>query len=190
VELIANPAERTTAATDAVLALASALGAAAHGLVLPAGVTDALWQPLYLALGVTVALFVVGALRDWRGERVGRRAVLPMLAVALAFYGATRAMGGSFLAFVIYEAAALSFALAVFVALARSKRRGGAAAMAAALAVSLGAGLVQAADLGPVRLIWAFDHNGIYHLVQLVGLALLVAGLCRLLAHPAPESRR
>jgi hypothetical protein len=53
--------------------------------------------------------------------------------------------------------------------------------VAAALAVSLAAGAVQATDLGSVRLLWEFDHNGLFHLVQLVGLVLLVAGLRRLL---------
>jgi MYXO-CTERM domain-containing protein len=168
-------------------AAASALGAAAHGLALRDAVRDLLWQPLYLLLGVTMALFVVGAVRDWRGERAGRRALLPMLGLALGFYGVTRAAGGSFLAFVIYEAAALLFALAVYLTLARTGRRAGALAMVAALAVSLGAGVVQAAGLGPVRLVWTFDHNGLFHLVQLGGVALLALGLRRLLASPVPE---
>jgi hypothetical protein len=219
VDLIGEATERTTAATDAILAVAglvaivalrrstppsfgravwlaalacmavaSMLGAVAHGMALTDAAREALWQPLYLALGATMALFVVGAVRDWRGERAGRRALAPMLAIALAFYGVTRLTGGSFLAFLIYEAAALLFALVVYVALARTGRRAGAAAMAAALAVSLGAGAVQAADLGTVRLVWEFDHNGLFHLVQLAGLALLATGLRRRLAPAVPEA--
>jgi hypothetical protein len=57
--------------------------------------------------------------------------------------------------------------------------------MAAALAVSLAAGVVQALDLGVVRLLWDFDHNGVFHLVQLFGLALLVVGLRRRLVSTA-----
>jgi hypothetical protein len=135
-----------------------------------------------------MALFVVGAVRDWRGDRAGRRLLPPMLVVALAFYGVTRATGGDFLAFVLFEAAALGFALGVYAWLAAWQRRPGAAAMAAALAVSLAAGAVQAADLGTIRLLWDFDHNGLFHLVQLAGLALLAAGLRRTLLHPAPEA--
>ena len=81
--------------------------------------------------------------------------------------------GGSFLAFVVYEAAALLFSLGVYLRLATGPARAGAAPMAAALAVSLAAGVVQASSVGPVRLVWDFDHNGVFHLVQLVGLALL-----------------
>jgi uncharacterized protein DUF6962 len=212
-ELVAEGAERTTAATDALLAvgalagiallrrrappsfgravwqaalaalcLASVLGAVTHGLALPQPTRELLWRPLYLALGVTMALFVVGAVRDWRGDRAARRVLGPMLAVAVVFYGITRLTGGDFLAFVVYEAAALVFSLLVYVRLASRERRPGATAMAAALAVGLAAGAVQASGLDPVRLVWEFDHNGLFHLVQLLGLALMVAGLRRLLA--------
>ena len=215
-ELVGVVTERTTAATDAVLALAAAaailvlqrttprsfgravwqaalaalalasvLGAVAHGLELAAATRELLWQPLYLALGVTMALFVVGAVRDWRGDAASRRALVPMLALAIVFYGITRLTGGSFLAFVVYEAAALLFSLGVYLRLATGPARVGAAPMAAALAVSLAAGVVQASNVGPIRLVWEFDHNGVFHLVQLVGLALLLTGLRRLLASTA-----
>ncbi len=210
-DLVDSVTERTTAATDAVLAvaalagiavirriapsfgrsvwisalaalaLASVLGAVAHGLRLEPPTRELLWQPLYLSLGVTMALFVVGAVRDWRGERAARRLLWPMLAVAVVFYGITWITGGDFLAFVVYEAAALLFSLGVYLRLAAGRRRAGAGAMAAALAVSLAAGGMQAMDVGVVRLLWEFDHNGLFHLIQLVGLALLVAGLRRLL---------
>lgn len=218
-QLVGEATERTTAATDALLAFAAALaililrrrtapsfgravwqaafgaliiaslfGAVTHGFAMPDPVRNLLWQPLYLALGVTMALFVVGATRDWRGDRAGRRALPPMLALAGVFYGVTLVTGGDFLAFVIYEAAALLFSLFVYLRLAAGYQRPGAAAMAAALAVSLGAGVLQAAGPGPVRLVWEFDHNGLFHLVQLLGLALMLAGLLRLLPSPASES--
>src|SRR4051812_41652512 len=210
-ELVGEGVERTTAATDAVLAaaalaaiavlgrlprsfgrsvwmaalgsltVASVLGAVAHGVRLPSASRELLWQPLYLSLGITMALFVVGAVRDWRGDRAGRRILRPMLGIAVVFYLVTWLTGGNFLAFVVYEAAALLFSLTVYLRLARGTRRPGAAAMAAALGVSLAAGGIQAADLGSVRLVWEFDHNGLFHLVQLIGLVLLVAGLRRLL---------
>jgi hypothetical protein len=214
-ELVAETTERTTAATDLLLAvaaagglvwirrrtppsfarglwlaalfalgLASLLGAATHGLVLPPALEEALWQPLYLALGATMALFVVAATRDRWGEAAGRRALVPMLVVAGIFYGVTLVTGGDFLAFVVYEAAALLFSLLIYLALARA-RRTGARAVAAALASSLAAGAVQASDVGTVRLVWAFDHNGLFHLVQLLGLVLLLAGLRQLLAAPS-----
>ena len=172
-------------AAFAALALASVLGAVAHGLELSPATRELLWQPLYLALGVTMALFVVGAVRDWRGEAAGRRVLVPMLGLAVVFYGITRLTNGSFLAFVVYEAAALIFSLGVYLRLATGPARAGAAPMAAAMAVSLAAGVVQASGVGPVRIVWDFDHNGVFHLVQFIGVALLLTGLRRLLASTA-----
>ena len=199
--------ERTTAVTDLLLALvvgagilrlrrgvppgwrrriwttalgafgvSALLGAVAHGLALGDRLRDALWQPLYLLLGLAVALFVVGAVGDWRGERAAR-AILPAAVVAAAvFYLATRITAGDFRVFVAFEAVALLFALAVYGALA-GRGRAGAATVAGALAVSLAAGAIQAVDSLTVRIGWDFDHNGLYHLVQIIGVVLLVRGL-------------
>jgi hypothetical protein len=171
----------------AAMAMASVLGAVAHGLELSSGIRDLLWQPLYLALGTTMALFVVGAVRDWRGDRAARRVLPVMVVVTLAFYGATRASGGAFIVFVLYEAGALGFALWVYAWKAARTSQAGVATMAAALAVSLAAGAVQAAKVATVHLVWAFDHNGLFHLVQLPGLVLLGVGLHHILQHPQPE---
>ena len=206
-DLVGVATERTTAATDAVLALAAAaailvlrrstppsfgravwqtalaalalasvLGAAAHGLEMPSATRELLWQPLYLLLGVAVALFATGALADWRGERAGRASLPALIALAGGFYLASRLSGGDFRVFLLFEAAALLFALCVYGRLARLERPG-AGTMAVALAVSLAAGAVQAAEGLSIQVIWVFDHNGLFHLVQLAGVVLLVRGL-------------
>ncbi len=214
-QLILPVTERTTAATDLVLAVAAcaaaialghagppsvarrvwraalfcaaggaALGAIAHGLVLPETTLKLVWQPLYLLLGVTVALFVVGAVASWRGGHAARRILIPMLGAAVLFYLATRMSHGEFLVFVVFQAAALIFALVIYLRLhARGLR--GAGLVAAGLAVTLAAGAVQAAESLSLKLIWEFDHNGVYHLIQLAGLFLLVRGLL-LVLRPAP----
>jgi len=216
-ELIASATERTTAATDLVLAVAActaaivlgragppsvarrvwrvalfcagagaAVGALAHGLALTDATRELLWQPLYLLLGATVALFVVGAVASWWGGPVARRILVPMLGVAVLFYLATRMSGGEFVVFVVFQAAALIFALTIYLRL-RARGLEGAGLVAAGLAVTLAAGVVQAAESVSIKLVWEFDHNGVYHLVQLAGLFLLVRGLLRVL-RPAPVS--
>ncbi len=206
-ELIASATERTTAATDLLLAvaafvgayrlkrvapgsaaagiwacalvaaaLASVIGAVTHGLEMSDRLRETLWQPLFLLLGVTVACFVAGAVADGFGPRPGRLALIGMLVLALAFYVATRMSGGNFLVFVAFQAGGLIAALVIYLRMA-GRGRPGAGLVAAALAVSLAAGVVQASDSLSLRLVWEFDHNGLYHLVQLGGLALLVSGL-------------
>jgi len=218
-ELASSATERTTAVTDALLALtvsgglvrirrtapaswrravwlaalasfaASALlGTVVHGLALAPHLADTLWQPLYGLLGVAVALFAAGAVADWRGERVSRVSVPALLSLAGGFYLAARLSGGDFRVFLLFQAAALLFALCVYGRLARL-RRPGAGIMTLALAVSLAAGAVQAANGVMVTLVWPFDHNGLFHLVQLVGVVLLIRGLT-LILQPDRSSTR
>ncbi len=206
-ELVASATERTTAATDLLLAvaafagawyltrrgpgslavriwtaalvaagLASVLGTITHGFVVSPALREWLWQPLFLLLGTTVACFVAGAVADGFGPRPARRVLALMLLAALGFYAATRLSGGDFVVFVMFQAAGLLAALAIYLRLA-ARHRPGASLVAAALALSLAAGAIQANKSLALRLVWEFDHNGIYHLVQLGGLALLVAGL-------------
>lgn len=164
-----------------VFGAAAALGAAAHGLPWSEATRELLWQPLYLALGVAVALFVTASVAAGWGEGAARRARPWLLALAAGFYLLTRLRDGDFLVFVIYEGAGLLFAFGVHLRLARRAVEG-AGWIAAGLAVSLAAGVVQAVDTLTLRLIWTFDHNGVYHLVQGVGLVILLVGLRRMLA--------
>jgi len=172
------PATRaaTWALVFRLLAAASALGAIAHGLALPAGVRAALWQPLYLLLGLVVAAFLVAALGDLRGERVARRWRWPLLAVGAGFYAASVVARGAFLAFVAYEAVALLLALAAYVALAARRRLAGAAAIAFGIVLDLAAAGIQASGLS-----WhvglPLDHNGLFHLLQAVALLVMLRGI-------------
>jgi hypothetical protein len=210
-ELIASATERTTAATDLVLAVAALLavlalgrhaaptlargvwqaallsaaagamlGAVAHGVVLAPLTRELLWQPLFFLLGLTVSLFVVGAVASWRGGPAARRLLPPMLGLAILFYLATRLTGGEFLVFVLFQAGTLLFALAVYLRLVAHGVKG-AGWVAAGLVVTLAAGAVQAIEGLTVTLVWPFDHNGIYHLVQLGGLTALTRGLIQVL---------
>jgi hypothetical protein len=49
--------------------------------------------------------------------------------------------------------------------------------MASGVLLSIVAAGLQARKSILIKLIWKFDHNGIYHIVQTIGLVLLIAGL-------------
>ena len=159
-----------------LLAIGSALGAVVHGLVLPEKVWLGLWQPLYLSLGVTVALFVVGAICDWKGEKLARRLLLPAVIGGVLFYGIMVVLGGSFLFFVLYEALAMTTALVLYLLVWAGKRLPGAGLIAAGVGLTMAAAVVQASDLA-VTIIWPIDHNGLFHLVQIAAMLVLAAGL-------------
>ncbi len=168
-----------------LLAAASLLGAIAHGFSLPERTTELLWQPLYLCLGLVVALFVVGAIRDDFGEVIARRALPWMVLIGVGFFLVTRLVSGSFLVFVAYEGVAMLAALGLFADAAIRKRVPGAALMTLGVGLNLAAAAVQQS---PARVSVAgipLDHNGLFHLVQMVALVVLTAGVLRGLSRTA-----
>ena len=119
----------------------------------------------------------VGVVHDAWGEAASRRVLVPMIGVGVAFFGVTRIIAGSFLVFVLYEAVAMLFSLVVYTVLAVKNRLVGAWWMAAGILVTIVAAGLQASHAVYVTVIWEFDFNGIFHIVQMVGVALLVTGL-------------
>jgi hypothetical protein len=162
-----------------LLAFASVLGAFAHGLDLSLTTREWIWRPLFLSLGLVVALFVVGAVFDFRGERAARKAVVPMLALGLGFYAFTEIGSGTFLVFVAYEAVAMLAALGMYLSLAAGRQLPGAGLVAAGIALNLAAAAIQASGSIRLTILVPFDHNGVFHLVQVVALVVLTLGLVR-----------
>ena len=165
------------AAMFGALAVASLLGAVAHGLDLSAATREALWQPLYLSLGLVIAFFVLGSLHDLKGEPLSRPLTPWLLAVAVGFYLLTRFLSGSFLLFILYEAAGMLTALSIYLFLFFSRRQPGAGFMCTGIAVTMVAAVVQAMAGARLHLIFEFDHNGLVHLIQLPGVLLIYQGL-------------
>jgi hypothetical protein len=210
---IKDPAEKTTAVTDIILALialggiaylrclllisdqrwkiniwsaaigliglAAVLGAAAHGLELARTFHRRIWQALNLALGLAVSLFVVGVAHDLWGFEISVTTLPILLTAGLGFYLTTLIYPGIFFLFIVYESVALVFALGAYIFIAIHKDLPGAWLMATGVFVSIIAAGIQANKSMFLTLIWRFDHNGIYHLVQMVGLVLLLMGLRR-----------
>lgn len=204
--IVDSPTERTTAATDALMALialayardllarggwrarvwgaallamavAGCLGAIAHGLHLPERAKSRIWRILYLSAALTVALVAAAATADGWGERAGRRALPLTLLAGLAFDIARERVGRGFIVFVAYEATAMLYALGVYARLARGGRLAGAELTAAGVLLTLLAAAVQASSLRLEVLGVPFDHNGLFHLVQSAGLPVLAAGV-------------
>jgi hypothetical protein len=203
------PTERTTAATDlllaaaalggiaylrsrpdsvpadtlvwswafALLAVSATLGAAYHGLVLDGTRRGALWQALTFCLALAIALVACGIARDLLGADAAGRALPALLAVGVAVYALSRAFPGLFIVFLFYQAVVLLAALAAYGTLAAAGQGSGPAWIAAGVGISLAAAAVQARRRCRIRLVWEFDHNGVFHLLQTAGLVVIWIGL-------------
>lgn len=161
----------------ALLAVASALGAVAHGLDLSPDTVYLLWQPLFLSLGLVVALFVIAAVHDGIGPGTARRLLIPALLVGACFYLVTLLFPGTFLVFVLYEAVAMLVALALYVKLALRSGAGWARLMVLGIALNVVAAGIQASGTVRLDLGVPLDHNGVFHIVQMVAIVVLVAGV-------------
>lgn len=159
-----------------LLAISSFLGALAHGLEMPEFIRTALWTPLYLSLGILVVFFIVGAVADWRERITAMRLVPWAIGVNAAFFGLTALLDGAFIVFIAYAATVLLSALAIYTFLAVTHRLKGAAVIALAIVLNLTAVAVQVSDIS-LHLLVPFDHNGVFHLVQILSTAILGWGL-------------
>lgn len=162
------------------MALGSLLGAVAHGFDLPEATRTFVWKPLYLSLGLAVALVVVAAAGDCWGDATARWLLPWALVTALGFFVASQLLGGAFVIFLVYEGVATLVALAIYGMLA-ARGTPGAAAVTAGLVLSLLAALVQMSSLS-LRLWVRFDHNGLFHLVQIVAVIVMSIGIRKGLA--------
>jgi hypothetical protein len=158
------------------LVIATGLGVFAHGLALDAAAKKLIWRPLNAGLGLTVACFVAGAVLDGWGTIAARRALPVLLALSAGFFAYTTLWANSFLPFIAYEAAAMLFCLAVYVTLAARRRLAGAGWMVVGVGITILAAALQATPVA-FRLGVTFDHNALFHLVQLPGLVCLLAGV-------------
>lgn len=210
-EFIDIATERTTAATDAMLALlsifllaliqkrgkaqswkstlwsavfglfslAAILGTIVHGFKMSESLQNFLWHPLYLSLGLMVSLFVVAAIYDMWGKVSAKKALPLMVIAGVVFFGVTIILPGSFLVFILYEFLATLFSLVVYTYLTIKGKIPGSNWMALAVLLTIIAAVVQATGTVRFTLIWEFDHNGAFHLIQMPALYLFVKGLTK-----------
>jgi hypothetical protein len=170
-----------------LLSIAAGLGAFAHGFKLSLQTMTLVWQPINLALGFTMALFVVGVVRDLWGRKAAWRVLPVMVLVAVGFYLFTVAVCDLFVVFALFELVALVFAAGGYGWLTLRRRRKDFAWMAAGMSLSLLATSIQTQHHLAITIIWPLDHNGLFHLVQIAGLLVLTAGLRAGFRRPATE---
>jgi MFS family permease len=209
IELIDQPTEQTTAATNLVLCVialaaitilhrlrhrdpwkatiwiaaftaglvANLLAASAHGLKLSDGMYNLAWALIYLSLALMIACFVIGTIHDLWGRRASRKAAPVLATIAMLFFAVTR-LESAFVVFILYQATAMGLALLGYGYLTLMRHQPGAGLVWAGLLISILATAVQAVPIvDQITVVWTFDHNGHYHLVQAVGVILLILGL-------------
>jgi hypothetical protein len=160
-----------------LLTFASALGAIAHGFQMSKLTKFLLWQPLNLSLVLTICLFAAGVVYDLKNFRLPKALIPVVLVCAILFFTSTFILPDALTVFIRIEAVAMLFAFVAYTILASRKTIKGAGLMAAGILVTIMAAVIQAIKAIKVIFIWEFDHNGIFHIVQIIGVIILLKGL-------------
>jgi len=163
--------------TFGLLAFSSFIAVIAHGFEMSQKTNDRLWMPINLSLGLALGLFVVGALFDLSGEAFASKALPIMLVIGFGFFLVTVWKPGTFMTFIAYEAVAMLFALGVYVYLFFVSPFAGVGWMVAGISITILAAVVQATGKAGRAIFWYFDNNGVFHLIQMIGIVLLVVGV-------------
>lgn len=161
----------------ALLAFSAFAAALAHGFEMTQKTNERLWMPINLSLGWTLSLFVVGALIDLSGDAIAKTALPAALIVGLLFFVITILRPGSFMTFIAYEAVAMLFSLGAYVFIFFQGMLNGAGWMLAGVFITILAAVVQALGKVGKSIFWYFDNNGVFHLIQMIGIVLLLVGL-------------
>ncbi|MGA1872890.1 MAG: DUF6962 family protein [Thermoplasmatota archaeon] len=161
------------------LAVAAIVGAIAHGFEMPGSLNDGIWNIINFSLGMTIALFLIGTVRDLKGDRFSLMFLYVMIGISLGFFIVTVLVPGIFLIFIIYESIAMLFAFGAYCYLYLKRRFPGSGFIAVAILITMIAAAIQATESIGMTVIWEFDHNGIFHIVQMLALPLFAVGLSR-----------
>ena len=159
-----------------LLAFSSFIGTVAHGMEMQASRREALFLPIFLCLGVVVGLFVAGALYDLKGGEMAKGLVWLCVGVTVIFFVLIQLVDKVLILFVIIEALAIIGTLAIYAYLAFTHGLKGSEWIFFAILISLMAMGVQTSKVS-MKILFPFDHNGIFHLVEMVALAMLGWGL-------------
>lgn len=170
----------------ALTAVVAFSGAYDWGIVMPKATYELLWKPILVALGLLVANVVLVAIYDLFGINMAKRLCPWLLGMTVGFFALTQVPGMTFLIFILYEALAILFALGCYAILPRRRTLPGAGIIAGGIVLQIVAAAAQ--DGGPykITMIWAVDHNGIFHLVGMVANLVMVLGVAREFRH-APD---
>ena len=157
------------------------LGTIIHGFKISPDLQAILWYPLYFLLCLSVGIFMVAAVYDIWGENIAHRSLPVMIFIAGTFFCITLFWSNNFLVFIIYESVILSFALVGYIWLAFQCHLEGAGLMSMGISVTLIAAAIQVSNSLSFTFIWSFDHNGVFHLVQMAGIVLILSGVRKIL---------
>ena len=155
------------------LGTGAALGGTWHGFAtIDASLRVVLWKATVLAIGVASAAMIFGSARAMAGPAL-RRGLAGFAVVAFVIYAGWMLFHNAYVFVVVDTAAAMVIVAALHAFPPAAWRSPGSRWMVAAVVLSAIAAAVQACRWAPHP---NFNHNDLYHVLQMVAMALFYAG--------------
>jgi hypothetical protein len=158
-------------ATIILLGVAALLGGFAHGLAY-----RPLFTLIYATLSALIVTFLIATLIDGFGPEFAGRLRWPVIGLAILFLLIAWRFPRHIQAYAIVEGLIMVVAFAVYLWLALTHALSGAGYIAAGIGITLIAAMLFMTKVN-FTFIWTFNHNDVYHLVQMVGVLLFFLGL-------------
>lgn len=160
-----------------LLFTASFFGAVLHGFVLGESIKYLLWIPIKLSIAISISLFASASYCDMRNFSPKGSLVVLFILTAVCFYTIDLFTDSKHFVLILFQLWALVFSGAVYFYLSLSRNSIKTIFMISGIFITMIASLIQYSDSIWINCLWEFDHNGIYHLVQIPGLFLFFFGV-------------
>ncbi len=163
-----------------MLSIAAFLGFWAHGFKMTKEFNAFLWFFVMFALSIMVALFIAGVYTHDQGEEKGKKFFRLMLGVGTLSFVVIMVLAQFieryFIVFIAYEFIAMMISLGFCIKMTLQKKPG-MALMLAGILLTILAAVLQATRLITFTLVWEFDHNSVYHFVQMIAVLVFARGI-------------
>lgn len=153
--------------------IAALLGGIYHSIILPKLYINIIWILIFFCLNWFLILLALTATYDYYHRIKGLFFFIASGLLTLIILLKMQ----FFVFFIIFEFIIMIYALCVYSLLAWTNQLKGAIWMSAGFIVMMIGGVVQTFHQVEFNFIWTFDHNGIYHLISLIGATLLFFGV-------------
>lgn len=160
-----------------LLGLAALLGAVGHGLKLSEKFESILWRVFYFPLGLLMPFLTDAVIYDVFGQSISQEYFPIILGFGTLFLGIMLTWPDNFILFIVYEAIVMLFALGGYLWLAWQGSLAGSWLISIGIFLTIVAAGIQANRNLSLKVIWLFNNNGLYHIVQIIGNIFLVVGL-------------
>ncbi|WP_196889223.1 DUF6962 family protein [Aureivirga sp. CE67] len=159
------------------ISISSLLGAVTHGLEISELTYKILWNIIFLCSGFLISFVGVGALYDFYKKRLSDAIYWLAAGMSILFFLFNLYGPDTFLFFIGYEVIILLLALFYYNRIYQKTKMKWTSKMIIGILLSFLAAIAQTIEDLKITLIWDFDNNGVFHIIEVFALSFMASGV-------------